>query len=366
MATQPDVHARLVRADPLEAWPDPIPLQDDLPPVQPFNPDLLPDQLRGWTADIADRMNCPIDLVAIPAMVAAGAAIGRKVGIRPQRHTDWLEVANLWGCVVAPAGSLKSPAAREALGPIRRMEAKAAEENDAALEGFKVAEKLYKLEQDEADKGARAALKGSGRDNALALLKAVTPPAPPKLKRHYTSDGTAEKLGEICADNPDGILVHRDELIPMLEDLGKPEKMSARGFFLSGWSGMEGYTFDRIMRGTVRIPALNLSVFGTTQPSRLAGFIRDTLRSLDDGMVQRLQLLAWPDFTGAFQEVDRHPDSEARRRADECYADLATLDPVEIGANWEVETGPLGVPFLRFADMHRISLQAGGPRLSTG
>lgn len=350
MATQPDIQARLAGADPLAAWPDPIPLQDDLPPVLPFNPGLLPDQLRGWARDIAERMCCPIDLVAIPAMVAAGAAIGRKVGIRPQRHTDWLEVANLWGCVVAPAGSLKSPAAKEALGPIRRLEAKAAEENEAALADFKVAERLHKLEQDEADRSAKSALKAKGRDNAMAMLKAVAPPVPPPMKRHLTSDGTAEKLGEICSANPNGILVHRDELVTMLEDLGNPDKATARGFFLTGWGGMEGYTFDRITRGTVRVPALNLSVYGTTQPARLAGYIRETLRSFDDGMVQRLQLLAWPDFTIAFREVDRHPDSEARRKANECFDDLATLDVREIGAKWDEATGPLGVPFLRFAD----------------
>ena len=43
---------------------------DELPPVLAFNPELLPRQLRGWVLDIAERMNCPIDLVAIPAMVS--------------------------------------------------------------------------------------------------------------------------------------------------------------------------------------------------------------------------------------------------------------------------------------------------------
>lgn len=350
MATQPDIHARIREADPLESWPDPISLRDELPPVEPFNPDLLPAMLQNWVMDIAERMNCPADLVAIPAMVAAGAAIGRKVGIRPQRHTTWLEVGNLWGCVVAPAGSLKSPAAAEALAPLRNLERKAAIDNEAALADFRAAESLHKLERDSAEKGAKAALKDRGRDNALALLKAVAEPVAPPMKRYLTSDGTAEKLGEICRDNPDGILVHRDELVSMLDDLDKPERASAKGFFLTGWSGLEGYTFDRIMRGTVRIEAVNLSVYGTTQPQRLSGYIRESLRSFDDGMVQRLQLLAWPDFAGPFREVDRHPDSAARQLAHECYSDLAKLDAVEIGATWDPVTGPGGVPFLRFAD----------------
>ena len=115
MATNPSIQEWLAQAEPLDIWPDPIPLRDELPPVLPFIPSLLPDQLRGWVRDIAERMNCPIDLVAIPAMVSAGAVIGRRIGLRPQRRTDWLEVGNLLGCVVARPGSMKSPAASEAL-----------------------------------------------------------------------------------------------------------------------------------------------------------------------------------------------------------------------------------------------------------
>jgi Protein of unknown function (DUF3987) len=345
-----NIRTRLSEADPLEAWPDPIPLHGALPDVLAFNPDLLPSQLRGWAMDISERMNCPADLVAIPAMVAAGACIGRKVGIRPQRRTDWLEVGNLWGCVVAPAGSLKSPAASEVLAPIRRLEGKAALANEAALADFKAAESLYKLEKANAETAAKMSLKSKSRDNALSLLRGVTEPVAPPMKRHLTSDGTAEKLGEICRDNPDGIMVHRDELVALLADLDSPDKASARGFYLSGWSGQECYTYDRILRGTVRIEAVNLSLFGTTQPHRLAGYIRESLRGFDDGMVQRLQLLAWPDFAGPFREVDRHPDSEARAAAHECYTDLAGLDVRELRAEWDSSGGPFAVPFLRFAD----------------
>lgn len=350
MATNPTMQDRLAQAKPLDIWPTPIPLRDELPPVLPLNLPLLPSQLSGWVQDIAERMNCPPDLVAIPAMVSAGALIGRRIGIRPQRHTDWLEVGNLWGCVVARPGSMKSPAASEALSPMRRLEAKAAEENQAALVEFKAAELVYKLERDGAEKCARQSLRQNGRAAAMAIMQAVAEPLSPPMRRHLTSDATAEKLGEICAANPNGIMVHRDELLSLFADLDNPEKTSARGFFLTGWSGMEGYTFDRIMRGTVRIPAVNLSVFGTTQPSRIAGYVRDSLNRFDDGMVQRLQLLAWPDFSGEFREADRFPDSAARRMAHECYTDLASVDVRELGAKWDEVDGAHGVPFLRFAD----------------
>jgi len=63
-----------------------------------------------------------------------------------------------------------------------------------------------------------------------------------------------------------------------------------------------------------------------------------------------LQLLAWPDFGGTFRGIDRYPDSYARQRAQECFTVLAVRDVRESVATWEEATGPLGVPFLRFAD----------------
>lgn len=347
MATNPNIHDRAEAFDP---WPDPIPLRDELPAVEAFAPEMMPSQLRGWTMDIAERMNCPADLVAIPAMVSVGAAIGRRIGIRPQRRTDWQEAGNLWGCVVARPGSLKSPAASEALAPIKRLEARAAEANREAAGRFKIAEALHKLERDEAEKDARKRLKAEGTESARAALAALGAPEAPLEKRHFTSDATAEKLGEICAANPYGVMVHRDELLTLFADLDNPDKATARGFFLTGWGGQEGYTFDRIVRGTVRVPAVNLSVFGTTQPARLAGYVRDSLQRFDDGMVQRLQLLAWPDFNADFREADRYPDSEARRQAHQCFQDLADLDPREVEARWDDFDGPDAVPYLRFAD----------------
>lgn len=331
-----------------DAWPDPAPLQDELPSVQAFDEALLPEGLRAWVADIARRMSLPLDMVAIPAMIAAGSVIGRQVGVRPQANTDWTEVANLWGCVVARPGFLKSPAASEAMKPLRRLEAKAAEEFKEAMTAHMHAEELHKIEKETAAGAAKKAMKDGGRDAAIAMLSGVDIPAPPVERRHLTSDATAEKLGEICAANPKGVMVHRDEMVSLFADLDREEKAAARGFFLSAWGGQEGYTFDRIARGTIRIPAVNVSLFGTTQPTRLASYIRDSIRRHDDGMVQRLQLLAWPDFKGEYVEADRAPDSEARNKANECFDYLAHIDTQEIRAEVDDYDDPHAVPFLRF------------------
>jgi hypothetical protein len=344
---------RLDTAEPFDDWPEPLPLRDELPPVVPFNGALLPTHLRGWVMDIAERMNCPPDLVAIPAMVSAGSLIGRRCLIRPQSKTLWQEAGNLWGIVVAPPGSLKTPAAGEALAPLRRLEAKAAEEHTGAMEAHKVAERLHKLKDNQVQNRVKEMLDKQGRGDvtmeASALLAAITEPEPPQSRRYMTSDATAEKLGEICAANPQGLLVHRDELMSLCTDLDHPEKAAARGFMMAGWGGLDSYTFDRIQRGTIRIPAVNISLFGTTQPQRIATYVRESLRRMDDGMVQRFQLLAWPDFGSAFHEVDRHPEAQARNTAFQCYERMAGLDPIALGAMRDDFDGEDAVPYLRFS-----------------
>lgn len=49
-----------------ETWPACKPLPDDLPPVKAFNFAWLPDILRLWLADIAERMQCPRTLPSSP------------------------------------------------------------------------------------------------------------------------------------------------------------------------------------------------------------------------------------------------------------------------------------------------------------
>ena len=79
------------------AWPEPHPIPEALPPVISFDCALLPDTLRPWIEDIAQRVQCPPDFPAVGAMIALAAVVGRKIGIRPKRRDDWLEVPNLWG-----------------------------------------------------------------------------------------------------------------------------------------------------------------------------------------------------------------------------------------------------------------------------
>jgi|GEM_PF-4603102 len=306
-----------------DQWPEPKPLANALLPVKPLDPAMMPSSIRDLVVDIAERMQCPIDYVAVSIVIALGAVIGRRVGIRAQEHTDWTEVPNLWGMIVGRPGVMKSPAMRHALKPLLRLDAMAAEKNKQAKEDYEAALANYKP--------------GEGPK-----------PEKPAFTRYIVNDTSYEALGQVMADNPNGVLVYRDELISLLKPLAREDNAAARGFYLTAWNGNEGYTFDRIARGSVCIQACCLSVLGATQPSKLANYLSDAVNGGDgdDGFAQRFGLLVWPDVSASWKDIDREPDGEARSRVNQLFDRLDRLDPASIGAHSD-EFDP--IPYLRFA-----------------
>jgi hypothetical protein len=170
-------------------WPDPQLLPCGLLPVDEFDPDFLPDAIAPWIMDIADRMQCPPDFVAIPAIVALGSVIGRKISVRPQRKTDWYEVPNLWGCIVGRPGALKSPAMKEALNPLTRLEIKAGDENEANKKIYATRVEFHKLQKEDAQKRARRSIADGGADASSLDIDA---PEEPKAKRYIVNDTSYE------------------------------------------------------------------------------------------------------------------------------------------------------------------------------
>jgi hypothetical protein len=330
-------------------WSKPVELPTGLRPVDPFDFDFLPAVIAPWVRDISDRMQCPPDFVAASAMTALGSAIGRKIGIRPQRKTNWIEVPNLWACIVGRPGTMKSPAMEEALKPLKRLEVDARKAHELAMKEYAVALEAYEVRKEHAKKKARAVLDKAALDKGIDIAGMLQLEAPeePKARRFIVNDTTYEALGEILADNPDGVLASRDELISLLKTLDREEYVAARGFFLTAWNGTSGYTFDRIMRGRTHIEAACLGLLGSTQPGRLAEYMRRAVTggAGDDGLIQRFGLLVWPDQTPAWKEVDQYPDSDARNAAWGVFQHLSELSPMSIGAEMDAYDA---IPFLRF------------------
>ena len=339
--------ATVVSAGPAAEWPEPKTLPDDLPAVESFNYECLPGTLRGWLEDITERMQCPPDYPAVGALVALGSLIGRKVGIRPKRHDDWLLVPNLWGMVIGRPGLLKTPALDQALLPLNRLAAEAFKKYKVEAEAHEVDAMLDTQRAKLAEKKIKELLEGgkeASAQEAAKSSKGKTAKAP-ILRRYIVNDSTVEKLGELLNQNPNGMLLHRDELVGFLRSLDKEGHEDWRAFYLESWNGTGSFTYDRIGRGTVQIESNTMSIIGAIQPGPLSDYLRQAVRSGagDDGLLQRLQVAVWPDTSKEWRDVDRWPDSKAKAEAFAVFEYLDTLNPAAVGA-----ACPEGIPFLHF------------------
>jgi Protein of unknown function (DUF3987) len=164
----------------------------------------------------------------------------------------------------------------------------------------------------------------------------------------HSYDANYESLGEILSDNPHGVMAFRDELLSLLKGLDREEQVSARGFYLSAWCGNgDDYKVDRIVRKNRTRSKLCLSLLGSTQPGRLADYIRTALNGIDDGMTQRFGLLVWPDQKREWHNVDEYPDQKLKNAVWETFQYLANLKPEDVGAITDDEYAP--APYLHFS-----------------
>ncbi|MBU2828003.1 MAG: YfjI family protein [Acidithiobacillus ferriphilus] len=309
-------------------WPTPEPLPVGLPPVQTFNADLLPVALRAYVMDISDRLQCPPDFPAVAFVVALSSLAGARIGIRPKAHDDWLCVPNLWGGVVGRPSVMKTPSMQEPLKMLHRLEALARSRYTEAKLGHETKLLIHKLKADDAKKQAQARLKkGVTEAELVELLRTEEQPKEPTLQRYVVNDSTVEKLGEILQENPDGVLVFRDELVAWLRTLDRDGHEGDRGFYLEAWTGAQPFTYDRIGRGTVHIESVTLAILGGIQPGPLRQYISAATQggAGDDGLLQRFQLLVWSDVSTEWRNVDRWPDTEAKQAVWRIFERLADL-----------------------------------------
>lgn len=331
----------------LPIWREPKPLPGGLLPVHPFASGLLPAPFRSWVDDVAERMQTPPDFIAVSAMVAAGSVIGRKVGIRPMRHDDWQEVPNLWSCIIGRPGVMKSPAVKNALKPLARLEVRASEQFQAEKRQWDADEEEREMRETARKKAiAKRLTENPAAD--LSDLKVTVEPEP-RLHRYKAVDSSYQALGELLRHNPNGVLVHRDEIMSLLRSLDREDNAEARGFYLTGWNGADSYIFDRIGRGAnLMVPSVTLSVLGSTQPGMIQGYVRGIMSGSgsDDGLLQRFGMMVWPDMSSTWVENDREANSEYRQHAFDAFDHLDALTPDRAGA--QADQFDRSSPYLRF------------------
>jgi putative DNA primase/helicase len=330
---------------------DPKPIVVELLPVRGLDSRMIPLPLRSWLVDIANRGAFALEYPAAAAIVGLSGLIGRRIAIRPKRHDNWLVTPNLWGAAVGPPGIQKSPGIEEALRPLKRLAADAIEAHKDAMAAYLEQQMVAVSKRGAAKKKLEAEAKKGASDDALAELArtalAGDDASAPTARRYLINDATIEKLGELLEQNPNGLVVFRDELSGWLRTMDRQGHEGDRGFYLEAWNGNGSFTFDRIGRGTHHIPNVCLSIFGSIQPGPLARYLRRSISGEDaDGFIPRFQLLFYPDAPPKFINVDRYPDTDAKNEAYAVFKALDRLDPV--ARRCEVDQDR-GIPYLGFS-----------------
>ena len=347
--------------------PKPKPISQTLPPVKTLTSAMMPKLLWDYSSNSAERLSVPTEYVLMPLMVSLGSLIGSKLSIYPKMYDNWEVVPNFYGAIVGNPSSKKSPSLSEGLKPISHLVALAKDKyNEDKLEHdtqkelnkhmTKAAEKQLSdlakkitTQTDDDTEISQEDLKAKAQELAEAKQ---SDELIPEIKRYVTDDGTIESIGELESKHKNGMLVKRDELTGWLASLENESNQQARSFYLEGFNGLGSFQVDRIGRGSVFIDTHCLSVIGGIQPDKLEYYLSKTMKGLgNDGLIQRFQLMVYPDPLPNSKERDLPPDKESR---DAIYNLFESIDSMQLGDFMRYGANPIDEyhkrPYYRFTD----------------
>jgi hypothetical protein len=332
-------------------WPNPQPVHTELRPVRPLSLAMVHPVFRGLTETIAVQMQCPYDFPAAGLLVTASTVIGAGCVINPKVHGDWAVSGNVWGGFCSPPGSQKTPIVNASITDVLsclELDAKQTYDqrkatHEAELIAFKARQDAL---ADEMKKCARGTKVAPSMESLTYDYEHLVSPTAPTWARWRTSDCTIEKMTELLSENPRGMLLLRDELTGLLASWDREDRGADRAFYLESWNGTSSYTVDRIKRGTVHIDNLCISLFGGIQPSKLLSYLYSAVRGAsNDGLMQRLQILVYPDPPATWELIDQPTDPRVKALAYRAIQRLAHADFRHFGAQ---DQDGLRLPFFHF------------------
>jgi putative DNA primase/helicase len=270
----------------------------ELPSATEFPVDAMPAACRTLIREASAAIGCPSEFVGLPMLSVLGSAIGnsRVVEIKP----GWEEKAVIFATVIGDPASKKSPAAKVATKPAKRVQVE-----------------LRNVYQGKREEHEREMLSHEKNKRELRKLGEADPrpPKEPIMERTVVDDTTVEALIRVLKESTRGVLVAKDELAGWIRGMDQYKaggKGSDRQFWLSAWNS-DPITVDR--KGTpealmVSEPFVGIS--GGIQPEVL----KDLSRGPEDGMLDRF-VCAYPEpVAPGWREAHITEAAETR------YADL--------------------------------------------
>ncbi len=285
-----------------------------LPDWKAFPVEALPSSIGDYVLAAARSIGCDPAAVALPLLAALASAIGNSYRVRVK--SGWTEPAVLWTGVVAESGTGKTPAARAVMAPLEKREAEAARQYAAEFADYERQKMLYEKKWAAWKRGAK------GQDG-----EPPEAPVKPVCARYIVSDITIEALACQLAENPRGLLVHRDELAAWIWGFSQYKQ---QGSDLPSWLSMHSAGPVRVDRKTgeqrhVFVSSAAVSVTGGIQPKALRRILSPGF--FDCGLVARLLLVMPPRQPRAWREATV-PEAVSRGVAAVFHNLVTHLQPV--------------------------------------
>jgi len=315
-------------------WKELIKIKSELLDVEKLALETLPNSLVDFVSDVSSRMQNSPDFIAVGLMVCLSSVVGRKFAIQPkQLDACWHETPNLWGALVGKPSSMKSPTLAQAIKFTLKLEKQKRDDYENEKQEYLNNQEFIKIELKTKKAGAEKLIKKGKSDEAKKLLAELANKGnkSPLRKRYKINDATVEKLGELLNENPNGLLLERDELAGFIATLERLDRQSDKAFYLEAWNGKQSFTYDRIGRGTIDIEAATVSIIGGIQPDKMRRQIQGAIDcdESNDGFIQRFQLLVYPDINKKWGYVDKLLNKQAEEQVNDVFQRIDAIENEE-------------------------------------
>ncbi len=234
--------------------------------VAGFPIEVFPPSIIKFVKYAAISLNCNVEFLCVPILIASSVAIGSKVKVQPKK--SWTEGALLYAIVVGEPGSKKSPAIKMALAPI-----------------FDLQKSFLNSEE---------------------------------FRIIYTTDSTIESVAELMSLYPHGLLLYKDEAVGWWKGFNQYKS--------SGGNEME-YYLQIFSQTTLVITRKGKPPIQINNPfvSVIGGIQVDLLESLsemrDNGFLDRI-LFSYPrkiKIKYTTEEIDEEITNEYNRIITQIY-----------------------------------------------
>jgi hypothetical protein len=237
-----------------------------------------PDELIIPALEVAHEVGCDVTVPLVASLCAVSGAADKRSGLR---ITDtWRVPPTLWAMTLGEPSDKKSPGSKPMFAPLHKLEADDRDRYDAEMLLWKGLEARYAAEY----KAYREWMTtpDSQLPNAAPPPLSTLPPEPVR-RRLLLQDSTTQKVVNLAAPRPNGMLLWLDEMNNWFRKLNDPRSTDDRGCWVQGYE-TGPYQMDRMGTGTISCENLALSIYGNCQPEV---FRQHVEHASHDGVIQR-------------------------------------------------------------------------------